>query len=204
MEGPCGGEPRGEPTQYEAGEVVEIRWAATQSHSNSYRVAFSPADDEGFEENVLGSRPDDPAVFDYVQPVPMPMCVCDDCTLQLRQLTETGMLAYFSCADIELVAPAGMELPECLVAGGSGESGGSTTGADTGSASTSTGTGTGTGTGTEEQSTGRGSTAVTLGSEQPQAPEGSAESGGCVVGGAGSLWTLGLLAVARRRRSVLG
>ena len=117
MEGPCGGEPRGEPMQYEAGELVEMRWAATQSHSNSYRVAFSPADDEGFEENVLGSRPDDPEVFDYVQPVPMPMCTCDDCTLQLRQLTETGMLAYFSCADIQLVAPEGVELPECLLSG---------------------------------------------------------------------------------------
>lgn len=117
MEGPCGGEPRGAATRYEAGEVVEMRWTATQSHSNTYRVAFSPAGDEGFEQNVLGSRPDDRDVFDYVQPVPMPMCTCDDCTLQLQQLTETGLLAYYSCADIELVAPAGTEVPPCVPPG---------------------------------------------------------------------------------------
>jgi hypothetical protein len=202
MEGPCGGEPRGEATRYEAGEVVEMRWAATQSHSNTYRVAFSPAGDEGFEQNVLGSRPDDPEVFDYVQPVPMPMCTCDDCTLQLEQLTETGLLAYYSCADIELVAPEGVEVPECVVMGaGSGTGSGTGTGTGSGSGSgMGTGSGSGSGMGTG-MGTGTGSGAG--------AGAGAGESGGagCGVGGIGmgSGWGLVLLvAGGRRRRDTLG
>ncbi len=121
MEGPCGGTPRGDATQYTAGAVVQTRWGSTQNHFNLYRVSFSPAADAGFDENIIGSRPDEEDVFDYVQPLTMPMCTCDDCTLQLTQFTETGKLAYYSCADIELVAPEGGDVPPCMTA--TGESG---------------------------------------------------------------------------------
>ncbi len=118
MEGPCGGVPRGESTRLEAGSTVALRWVATQTHFNVYRVAFSPAGDQGFEDGVLGSRPDDAGVLEYEQPVPLPMCICADCTLQLAQFTATGNEAYYSCADIELVAPAGDDLPQCASVGG--------------------------------------------------------------------------------------
>lgn len=142
MEGPCGDIPRGESTQYTAGQVVQTRWGSTQNHFNVFRVSFSPAADAGFAQNIIGSRPDEEDVFDYTQPLTMPICTCDDCTLQLTQFTATGLLAYYSCADIELVAGEGRDVPPCMAATGEsgegpGTSTGATPGASTGDDSTS-------------------------------------------------------------------
>lgn len=127
MDAPCGGVERGDnPTVYEAGSTVDVSWVLTQNHFNQFRVAFSPGDDLGFDDNVIGTLPDETSVFEYTQAVPLPACTCEACTLQLVQFTATGNLGYYSCADIELVAPEGEDLPVCAAAepGGSSSSGG--------------------------------------------------------------------------------
>ena len=63
MEGPCGGVAPGKPTAYEAGSTLPMEWATTQNHFNVFRVAFSPGEDLGFEDNVLGTRLDEVDVF---------------------------------------------------------------------------------------------------------------------------------------------
>ncbi|MEM6295870.1 MAG: DUF6595 domain-containing protein [Myxococcota bacterium] len=185
MDGPCGGVPKGEPTTYEAGSLIDMQWDLTQNHFNVFRVAFSPAGDEGFDDNVIGTRPDVEGVFSYTQPVPLPLCTCTDCTLQLTQFTATGNLAYYSCADIELVAPDGMDVPECLPATAS------TTGEDAGDSSG----------GDESTGPAPAGTTTTAGSESTGAssPE-QAGGDGCRVGGSGGLLWLAPLAVAVRRR----
>ena len=201
MEGPCGDVPRGEPTQYTAGQVVQTRWGSTQNHFNVFRVSFSPAADAGFAENILGSRPDEEGVFDYTQPLTMPMCTCEDCTLQLTQFTATGKLAYYSCADIELVAADGGDVPPCMSAtgetGGSDESGGTSTGDAPGTSS-----GSGSSTSSEEDSGSLATSESSGGSGGAQDTE-SSSSGGCRVGNAGSSGgfaiSLGLLWGLRRR-----
>lgn len=181
MEGPCGGVPRGEPTRYDAGEVVDMRWIATQNHFNVYQVAFGAANDEGFEENVLGTRPDEEGVFEYLQPVPMPMCTCDDCTIQLAQFTATGKLAYYSCADIELVAPDGTDVSPCVASVGETGDVETTTGAD---ASTSGDPGSTTVTDAEASSTSVASpgTSGTGSTPQESTPPDTTTDGGCRAG----------------------
>lgn len=201
MEGPCGDIPRGEPTQYTAGQVVQTRWGSTQNHFNVFRVSFSPAADAGFAQNIIGSRPDEEDVFDYTQPLTMPMCTCDDCTLQLTQFTATGKLAYYSCADIELVAAQGTEVPPCMAATGeSGEGPGTSTGAAPG---TSSGNGS---TSASEEDTGSpatsGSSASTSGGSAAEDTEPSGNSGcraGNSGGSGGFALSVGLLWGLRRR-----
>ncbi len=205
MDGPCGGAPpTGTPTTYEAGQVIAMEWVLSQNHFNVFQVAFSPHDDLGFDDNVIGTLPDETDVFEYVQDVPLPMCTCDGCTLQLTQFTATGKLAYYSCADIALVAPPGENVPPCPRVEAPPETetetdGGSTTASDPGDDTTS------------------GSTSVsdTDGSPPPGsasanesgADGGEASGGGCRVVGVdrrldASWMALGLLALAgiRRRR----
>ncbi len=186
MDGPCGGAAKGEATTYEAGSIIEMQWDLTQNHFNVFRVAFSPAADEGFDENVIGTRPDIDGVFSYTQPVPLPNCTCTDCTLQLTQFTATGNLSYYSCADIELVAPDGVELPTCTP-----------TTATTGDGAEDSSGG--------AQSTGSWTSGATTdeGGVESSGEVAAAQAGGdgCRVGGSGGLlWLVPLAVVARRRR----
>lgn len=113
-EGPCGAVARtGEVTTLTAGDTIDLQWTLSQNHNNTFRVAFSPAADEGFEANIIGTLPDVSDQYDYSQAIALPECVCDDCTLQVAQFTPTGNAAYYSCADIQLVPPEGMNLPSC-------------------------------------------------------------------------------------------
>ncbi len=184
MEGPCGGVPRGEATVLEAGATIDMRWIATQNHFNVYRVAFSPQNDEGFEDNVLGSRPDEEDVFEYVQPVPMPMCTCEACTLQLAQFTASGNLAYYSCADIELVAPPGEDVQPCVTAEDETTGDGTTTGGPAPQTSS----------GGVDETTSQGALDPTSGGGSSAAaePEPSAD-GGCRTGGSGNALLAALL-----------
>ncbi len=197
MEGPCGDTPRGEATQYTAGQVVQTRWGSTQNHFNVFQVAFSPAADEGFDQNIIGSRPDEEDVFDYMQPLTMPMCTCDDCTLQLTQFTATGKLAYYSCADIELVAPQGRDVPPCVPATvESGEGPGTSTGVIEG---TTSGDGPAS---TTDDNTGAPATSESSGGSAAEGAE-PASSGGCRAAssdtsGGFALW-MGLVWGLRRR-----
>lgn len=198
MEGPCGGIPRGEPTQYTAGQVVQTRWASTQNHFNVYRVSFSPAADVGFEQNIIGSRPDEEDVFDYMQPLTMPMCTCEDCTLQLTQFTATGKLAYYSCADIELVAADGGDPPPCMLAAGESGEGSSTSTSGAGSTSSADDSES-----SSEADTGAAATSESSGGSAAQETA-SSSSGGCRMGtsesSGGFALSVGLLWGLRRRR----
>ncbi|MBL4687243.1 MAG: hypothetical protein JKY37_21785 [Nannocystaceae bacterium] len=115
MDGPCGGVvSTTESTTFVAGENVVIRWSVAQNHSAQFRVAFSPSGDVGFDDWVLGVRPDISGEVEYEQELALPECVCDDCALQLLQYSSPTMLAgYYSCADIELTQPEGGSLPAC-------------------------------------------------------------------------------------------
>lgn len=203
MEGPCGATPRGAATQYTAGSVVQTRWGSTQNHFNVFRVSFSPAADAGFGDNIIGSRPDEEDVFDYMQPLTMPLCTCDDCTLQLTQFTATGKLAYYSCADIELVAPEGIDTPPCVSATGeSGEPPDASSGEAPGTGSDGDSTTSGEeDTGAAESSTSNAGT--TSAQDSP-----SSSGGGCHVGNlnnaGGYALSLGLLWGFRRRRRYAG
>ncbi len=113
--GPCGGiAPTGNPTVYAPGSTIMVEFEETIEHPGHYRIAFSPGNDEGFDDNVLMDNiPDEPgATTDnpnrYSQPVILPDMECEGCTLQLIQcMTETGACVnYYSCADITLSAAA--------------------------------------------------------------------------------------------------
>lgn len=206
MDAPCGDVgSTAESTTFVAGEDVVIRWSVTQNHSSQFRVAFSPSGDAGFDDWVLGVRPDISGELEYEQALSLPECVCDDCTLQLLQYSSPTMLAgYYSCADIELTQPEGANLPACEAMGGGT---GSTSAADdSGSPQDDTGD--------EPASTGAHDGGGTTGAATPGGAtdgDGPAQStqddGGCTLGSPtrNSLgWSLGCLAFAlacvRRRR----
>ena len=105
--GPCGYARTNDPAVFRAGETVTLQWEATIYHRGYFRVAFSPANDQGFDDNVLldnitevqGQRI-------YSAQVTLPDTPCDNCTLQLIQvmLDRNPPTNYYSCADIQLVA----------------------------------------------------------------------------------------------------
>lgn len=105
--GPCGGVPRtGKPTVFEPGQTITVVWAETQTHPGSYRIAFSPANDLGFDDNVLKSNIPNPGGVQATNStqVTLPNVTCSACTLQLIQvMTNTNPPSnYYSCADIAL------------------------------------------------------------------------------------------------------
>ncbi len=124
--GPCGGVPRtATPKVFSPGQVIEVEWEETINHPGSFRIAFSPADDLGFDDHVLYSVADmlgaeTPMPHFYKATITLPMQACASCTLQLIQIMTDTMPPsnYYSCADIQLVADGGNT--------GSGTGGGST------------------------------------------------------------------------------
>ncbi|MCA9649892.1 MAG: lytic polysaccharide monooxygenase [Myxococcales bacterium] len=122
---PCGqGEVTGPRTVFEPGQTIQVQWEQYISHLGIFRLAFSPNDDEGFDDNVLATVDDDPAQQLYELEITLPSCTCDDCTLQLYQTPGSG--GYYSCADIELRAPEGMSVPQCPQASVGDPEGGTT------------------------------------------------------------------------------
>lgn len=113
-EGPCGGVSGGAPTPLTAGATIDVSWVVNQSHGNTFRVAFSPGDDLGYDDNVLGTLPDNAGELTVTQSLTLPACTCEACSLQLQQLTASGNAGYYSCADIRLVAAD--PLPACPAA----------------------------------------------------------------------------------------
>lgn len=105
--GPCG-EPRGaEPVVLQAGASIEVKFEATVYHQGYFRIAFSRANDEGFDEHVLADNIQDfPGERFRTYSITLPDEPCDACTLQLIQvmLDRTPPSNYYSCADIQLVA----------------------------------------------------------------------------------------------------
>ena len=111
--GPCGNVERtSTPTPFNVGETITLSWDETINHPGYYRIAFSMANDEGFDEHVLvesildnqGSELPTPHRFSTT--VTLPNTVCTECTLQIIQvMTENPERPrnYYSCADIMLV-----------------------------------------------------------------------------------------------------
>lgn len=109
--GPCGNIPRTQnPTTLNAGQQITVEWEETINHPGSFRIAFSPANDQGFDDNVLyqvDDTQDDLNVPHYYSAsITLPTTPCEDCTLQLiQEMTDRNPPTYYySCADIRLVA----------------------------------------------------------------------------------------------------
>lgn len=104
--GPCG-EPRtNSPAVLEAGSTVVLKFETTIFHQGDFRIAFSEANDAGFDEHILAEGIPDYAGERYrSEEVTLPDIECDQCTLQLIQVMRdrTPPTNYYSCADIQLV-----------------------------------------------------------------------------------------------------
>jgi uncharacterized protein (TIGR03382 family) len=126
--GPCGNvAPTGSPAVFGIGETITVTWLETVDHPGYYRIAFSPGDDAGYDDNVLL---DDIADIQctgtpctYEAQVVLPATPCEGCSLQLIQYmgTSAPYSPYFSCADITLLDGP---LPDGGLGGGGGDEGG--------------------------------------------------------------------------------
>lgn len=115
----------GNVTRLEAGSTVTLRFEEFVDHAGRFRVAFDPdgADMADFNSNVLMDMPDPRGTGGQVweMEVKLPDTTCTNCTLQLVQAmevdTETPIAdpapvsSYYSCVDIELVAPGTLGNP---------------------------------------------------------------------------------------------
>lgn len=108
---PCGVAARSTaPATFAPGQTIEVTFEETINHPGHYRIAFSPANDQGFNTNVLlnnipdnmGAETPMPHLFHAV--ITLPMQACDACTLQLIQVMSDTNSNYYSCSDIKLVA----------------------------------------------------------------------------------------------------
>jgi hypothetical protein len=104
--GPCGNVARtNNPTLLQAGQQLTVQWDEVIDHPGYYRVAFSPANDQGFDANVLVLKVNDlPGVHAYEATITVPNVECTQCTIQLIQyMTENNPPSlYYSCADVEI------------------------------------------------------------------------------------------------------
>lgn len=111
---PCGLAARtATPTILKAGQTLEVQWEETIDHPGYYRIAFSPGNDVGFDQNVLVQKVLDlPNVHNYTATITVPNVPCTNCTLQMIQyMTEVSPpTLYYSCADINIIS-AGAPMP---------------------------------------------------------------------------------------------
>lgn len=107
--GPCGNLPRtSTPVALVAGSTITVQFEATIFHQGAFRIAFSPANDQGFDNNILVDNiPDSQGQRYRSYEITLPDTPCDQCTLQLIQtmLDRNPPSNYFSCTDIQLTAP---------------------------------------------------------------------------------------------------
>jgi hypothetical protein len=110
--GPCGGyPPTVNPPTFLPGEQITVQWEETINHPGYFTIAFSPANDTGFQDNILARIDDtqnnlnDMPHF-YSETITLPNIECDNCTLQLIQyMTERDPPSlYYSCGDLRLAA----------------------------------------------------------------------------------------------------
>lgn len=114
---PCGTNVRtATPATFTPGQVLEVTFQETVQHLSYFRIAFSPAGDTGFDNNVLSDKISDdqgtltatPHLFRTT--ITLPMQTCDACTLQLIQVmvdNPNSPSNYYSCSDIKLVNGGG-------------------------------------------------------------------------------------------------
>lgn len=117
---PCGGDARtSTPTQVVAGSQFTVAFEETRPHNGSFRVAFSPANDEGFDNNILVDNitdvgnPQNGEPVKYTQVITVPSTPCTDCTLQLKFNLGNG--SYYSCTDIQIVQAVENQAPTAKI-----------------------------------------------------------------------------------------
>jgi len=112
-------------TRLEAGSTVTLRFEEFVDHAGRFRVAFDPdgADMADFNANILEDISDPAGTGEQVWEiqVTLPNMTCDNCTLQLVQAMEVDVntpvadpapiSSYYSCVDVELVAPGTLGTP---------------------------------------------------------------------------------------------
>lgn len=104
--GPCGAARTDTPAVLQSGSTVTVSYLSTIFHNGDFRIAFSEANDMGFDGNVLAD-----GIIDYrdeaerTHEITLPDVECDQCTLQLIQVMRdrNPPTNYYSCADITLV-----------------------------------------------------------------------------------------------------
>ncbi|MEY2935968.1 MAG: hypothetical protein RL033_6717 [Pseudomonadota bacterium] len=104
----------------EAGSQLMLSFVEYVDHSGSFRVAFDPdgADVADFNKNILVPFVMDPPNTGnqtWNIPVTVPNTTCDNCTIQLIQAMNgdttnpvadpTAISTYYTCVDVEIVAP---------------------------------------------------------------------------------------------------
>src|SRR5690606_27431906 len=100
--GPCGESRGSTPVTLTAGSTVDLSIERTIYHRGYFRIAFSPANDQGFDDHVLADRiPETSSQRFYTVSVTLPDTECNACTLQLIQvmLDRNPPTNYYSCAD---------------------------------------------------------------------------------------------------------
>lgn len=105
--GPCGVARGNNPVTLFAGSTVEVQFESNIWHQGYFRIAFSPANDQGFDDYILAEQiPDYQNQLKRSYSITLPNMTCENCTLQLIQsmLDRNPPSDYFSCADIRLIA----------------------------------------------------------------------------------------------------
>ena len=104
---PCGGKDRGDsPVTLTAGTQIDVGIKIEARHRGVFRIAFSPANDQGFENNILVDNfPEPRDTRDFNIPVTVPNQPCEECTLQMTYIYGNDPRDYFySCSDIRIVS----------------------------------------------------------------------------------------------------
>lgn len=107
--GPCGAPRTDNPTLLPAGATLTVEFESTIYHQGDFRIAFSPADDAGFDDYVLAEAIlDERDRHNRSAEITLPDIECTRCTLQLIQVMRdsTPSTNYYSCADIQLTREA--------------------------------------------------------------------------------------------------
>lgn len=124
--GPCGVARGNTLTVFEPGQTIEVAFQSNIFHEGYFRIAFSPENDEGFDDYVLASDiPDVEGQENRTVTITLPEMECESCTLQLIQtmLDRSPPSDYFSCANIALRQPEVPPEPPIFIVGVSSEEG---------------------------------------------------------------------------------
>ena len=116
--GPCGAARTSQPTVLAPGQSLTVEWEELIDHPGYYRIAFSPSNDRGFDQNILADHLTDlqggALPHRYSATVTVPTAPCEQCTIQLIQyMTESQPASlYYSCADIAIRSMDGGPVPD--------------------------------------------------------------------------------------------
>ena len=120
---PCGNKAFGDPVRsIEVGTNFNVRWNMPLGHAGSFRVAYSPADDNSYDNYVLHSERTDGTTGNYQARVTAPNDPCSNCGVQILLDTDQGA-NYHSCSNVEFFTPDPCENVNCQNGGTCGGNG---------------------------------------------------------------------------------